>query len=62
VQDGLSGVPSAPPINDYDQDHRPVTHNDTRFSGNANSTDGLSAKKEHREVNGEANLAAKNAR
>ncbi|KAF8729856.1 hypothetical protein HU200_017314 [Digitaria exilis] len=51
--DGLSDVPSAPPIHDYNQDH----------SGNANSTDGLSGKKEeHREVNGAANLADRNVR
>nr|CAB3448038.1 unnamed protein product [Digitaria exilis] len=51
--DGLSDVPSAPPIHDYNQDH----------SGNANSTDGLSGKKEeYREVNGAANLADRNVR
>ncbi|CAN6253199.1 unnamed protein product [Urochloa humidicola] len=61
--DGLSDVPSAPPIHDYDQDHHPVTHNDTRFNGNAKSTNGLSAKKEvHQGVNGGANLADKNVR
>ncbi|CAL5054437.1 unnamed protein product [Urochloa decumbens] len=60
--DGLSDVPSAPPIHGYDQDHHPVTQNGTRFSGNAKSTDGLSAKKEHQEVNGGANIADKNVR
>jgi len=63
VQDGLSDVPSAPPIHDYEQDHRPVTHNDTRSCANTNSTDGLSTKiDEHQEVNGGANLADKNDR
>ncbi|KAG2654195.1 uncharacterized protein LOC120653825 [Panicum virgatum] len=61
--DGLSDVPSAPPIHDYEQDHRPVTRNDTRSCANANSTDDLSAKiEEHQEVNGGANLADKNDR
>jgi len=62
VQNGLSDVPSAPPINDYDQDHHPVTHDDTRPCDNSNFTNGLSAKKDHQEVNGGANLADKNDR
>ncbi|PWZ22658.1 hypothetical protein Zm00014a_009860 [Zea mays] len=61
VQNGSSGdIPSAPPINDYDQDHQPVTHDDTRSCDNSNFTNGLSAKKDHREVNGGVNLADKN--
>ncbi|AQK75112.1 hypothetical protein ZEAMMB73_Zm00001d018133 [Zea mays] len=60
---GSSGdIPSAPPINDYDQDHQPVTHDDTRSCDNSNFTNGLSAKKDHREVNGGVNLADKNDR
>jgi hypothetical protein len=63
VQNGSSGdIPSAPPINDYDQDHQPVTHDDTRSCDNSNFTNGLSAKKDHREVNGGVNLADKNDR
>ena len=62
VQDGLSDVPSAPPIHDYDKDNHPVTHDDTRSSANANCADGLSAKKEEHQVNGAANLADKNDR
>lgn len=62
VQNGLAeDVPSAPPINDYDQDHHPVTHDDTRSCGNSNFTNGLSAKKDH-QVNAGVNLADKNDR
>lgn len=59
--DGMSNVPSAPPIHDYDQDNCPVTHDHTRSCANANFADG-SAKIEHGEVNGEANLPDKNER
>ncbi|XP_062221931.1 uncharacterized protein LOC133921176 [Phragmites australis] len=61
--DGLSDVPSAPPIHDYDQEHSPATHHVTRSCANKNLSDGLAAKKEHHhEANGGANLTDKNER
>ncbi|TVU28606.1 hypothetical protein EJB05_20129 [Eragrostis curvula] len=53
--DGLSDVPSAPPIHDYDQVHSTATHPNTNLS------DGLAAKKDqHHEANDGAKLLDKN--
>jgi hypothetical protein len=63
VQDGLSDVPSAPPIHDYDQVHSTTTHNVTQSCANTNLSDGLAAKKEHHhEANEGANLHDKKKR
>jgi hypothetical protein len=63
VQDGLSDVPSAPPIHEYDQVHSTATHNVTQSRTNTNLSDGLAAKKEqHHEANEGANLQDKNKR
>ncbi|KAK3155350.1 hypothetical protein QOZ80_2BG0202080 [Eleusine coracana subsp. coracana] len=48
--DGLSDVPSAPPIHDYDQVHSSGNHNVTQSCANANSSDGVAAKPEHHHV------------
>ena len=46
VQDGLSDVPSAPPINDYSQEASPAPHCDTRTCANASVSDGSTGQKE----------------
>jgi hypothetical protein len=46
VQDGLSDVPSAPPIHDYSQEPSPALHCDTRTSANASVSEGSTVKKE----------------
>lgn len=61
VQNESSDVPSAPPINDYDQDKHLGARDDTRSCNTTNFTSGLSAKKDH-QVGGGANLADKNDR
>ncbi|CAM0944009.1 unnamed protein product [Alopecurus aequalis] len=45
-RDGLSDVPSAPPINDYSQEASPTPHCDTRTSANASVSDGSAVQKE----------------
>ncbi|KAM0873373.1 hypothetical protein ACQ4PT_038102 [Festuca glaucescens] len=44
--DGLSDVPSAPPIHDYSQEASPAPHCDTRTGANASASDGSTVKKE----------------
>ena len=46
VQDGLSDVPSAPPINDYSEEPSPAPHRDTRNCANASVSDGSPVEKE----------------
>uniref|UniRef100_A0ACD5YQX9 Uncharacterized protein n=1 Tax=Avena sativa TaxID=4498 RepID=A0ACD5YQX9_AVESA len=46
VQDGLSDVPSAPPIHDCSQEASPAPHSHTRTCANASASDGSTVKKE----------------
>jgi hypothetical protein len=55
VQDGLSDVPSAPPIHDYSQEASPAPHCDTRTGADASVSDGSTVKKEEQ---GDAILGA----
>ena len=46
LQDGLTDVPSAPPINDYSQEASPAPHCDTTSRANASVSDGSAGQKE----------------